>query len=124
MQNKTFPVKIVLCIAAIGCYSTIAQVMLMREFLNIFYGSELCLGVIFGAWFLGIAVGAYAGAWIKRAIQHAGAVFVIVLLVMCFILPAQVFLARCARGFFGVGIGNIYPSCRSSFYVVRIALPF
>lgn len=124
MQNKTFPVKIALCIAAIGCYSTIAQVMLMREFLNIFYGSELCLGVIFGAWFLGIAVGAYAGAWIKRAIQHAGAVFVIVLLVMCFILPAQVFLARCARGFWGVGIGEYLSILPLLFTSVGLLFPF
>ena len=74
MLNKTVPFKIALCIAAIGCYSTIAQVMMMREFLNVFYGSELCLGVIFGAWFLGIATGAYAGSGMKRAARHAGSV--------------------------------------------------
>ena len=124
MQNKTFPVKIALCIAAIGCYSTIAQVMLIREFLNIFYGSELCLGVIFGAWFLGIAIGAYTGAWMKRATQHAGAVFVMVLLVMCFVLPAQVFLARCVRGFWGIGTGEYVSILPFLFTSVGLLFPF
>ncbi|MBF8275771.1 MAG: Polyamine aminopropyltransferase [Candidatus Brocadiaceae bacterium] len=124
MLNKTVPFKIALCIAAIGCYSTIAQVMMMREFLNVFYGSELCLGAIFGAWFLGIAIGAYAGARMKRATRHAGAVFVIVLLVMCLVLPAQVFLARCARGFFGVGIGEYVSILPLLFTSAGMLFPF
>lgn len=124
MLNKTVPFKIALCIAAIGCYSTIAQAMMMREFLNVFYGSELCLGAIFGAWFLGIAIGAYAGARMKRATRHAGAVFVIVLLVMCLVLPAQVFLARCARGFFGVGIGEYVSILPLLFTSAGMLFPF
>ena len=124
MLNKTVPFKIALCIAAIGCYSTIAQVMMMREFLNVFYGSELCLGVIFGAWFLGIATGAYAGSGMKRAARHAGSVFVIVLLVMCFVLPAQVFLARCARGILGAGIGEYIPILPLLFASAGMLFPF
>ena len=42
----------------VGCYATIAQVLLVREFLVVFYGSELCLGIIFGSWLLGVALGA------------------------------------------------------------------
>ena len=49
MQNRIFRIFLFLCIAATGCYATIAQVILIREFLNIFYGNELCLGIIFGA---------------------------------------------------------------------------
>src|SRR5574337_1467797 len=106
MQNKRVLILAFLCIAAIGCYATIAQVMLIREFLNVFYGNELCLGIVFGAWFLGIATGAFAGAKIEHVFQHVFSVFIITLFVMCLVLPAQIFFIRDVRGFLSVGIGE------------------
>ena len=126
MQNKTFRVLFLtsLCIAAIGCYATIAQVMLIREFLNIFYGNELCLGVVFGAWFLGIAAGAFAGAKIEYTFKHAFTVFVITLMVMCFVLPVQIVFVRGIRGLLSVGVGeyiSILPLLLTS---IGLILPF
>src|SRR3990167_4504429 len=106
MQNKRALILVFLCIAAIGCYATIAQVILIREFLNIFYGNELCLGIVFGAWFLGIATGAFAGAKIGYTFKHAFTVFVITLMVMCFVLPVQIIFVRGVRGLLSVGIGE------------------
>ena len=106
MQNKRALILVFLCIAAIGCYATIAQVMLIREFLNIFYGNELCLGIVFGAWFLGIATGAFAGAGIEHTFKHAFPVFVITLTVMCFVLPVQIVSVRYVRGLLSVGVGE------------------
>lgn len=99
-------VSLFLCIAAIGCYATAAQVILVREFLNVFYGNELCLGIVFGAWFLGISTGAFTGAKTDHVFKRAFHVFVITLLVMCFVLPAQIFSVRGIRGLLGVGIGE------------------
>ncbi|MBI2556732.1 MAG: hypothetical protein HYW13_04835, partial [Planctomycetes bacterium] len=126
MQNKTFRVLFLtsLCIAAIGCYATIAQVMLIREFLNIFYGNELCLGIVFGAWFLGIAAGAFAGAKIEHAFKHAFTVFVITLMVLCFVLPVQIVFVRGVRGLLSVGVGeyiSILPLLLTS---IGLILPF
>ncbi|MCF6156816.1 MAG: hypothetical protein E3K36_16610 [Candidatus Brocadia sp.] len=106
MQNRTFHILLFLCIAAIGCYATIAQVILIREFLNIYYGNELCLGIVFGAWFLGIAAGAFAGAKVEYAFKYTFGVFIITLFILCFVLPAQIFFVRCIRGFLSVGIGE------------------
>lgn len=106
MQDRRFRILLFLCIAAIGCYATIAQVILIREFLNVFYGNELCLGIVFGAWFLGIATGALAGAKVEYAFQHAFGVFVITLFIMCFVFPVQIFSVRGVRGFLGVGTGE------------------
>lgn len=94
MQDRTFHTLLFLYIAAIGCYATIAQVILIREFLNIFYSNELCLGIVFGAWFFGIATGAFAGAKIERILKQAFSVFVIALFIMCLVLPVQIFSAR------------------------------
>lgn len=106
MQNRTFHIFLFLCIAAIGGYATIAQVILIREFLNVFYGNELCLGIVFGAWFLGIATGAFAGAKAEHAFQHAFTAFIITLFALCLVLPVQVFFIRGVRGFLSVGIGE------------------
>ncbi len=124
MRDKTDYALVFLCIAAIGCFATIAQVILIREFLNIFYGNELCLGIVFGAWFLGIATGAFAGAKIEHAFKHAFTVFVITLMVMCFVLPVQIVSVRGVRGLLNVGIGeyiSILPLLLTS---IGLILPF
>jgi len=46
--------------AALGAYALIAQTALLRQFLVIFGGNELALGLFFGAWFAGIGAGAAA----------------------------------------------------------------
>ncbi|CAG1023282.1 partial Polyamine aminopropyltransferase, partial [Patescibacteria group bacterium] len=79
---------------------------MIREFLNIFYGNELCLGIVFGAWFLGIAIGAFVGAKIEHTFQHVFSVFIITLFIMCLVLPVQIFSVRCVRDFLSVGIGE------------------
>ncbi|MFN3533216.1 MAG: hypothetical protein ACK41Q_12015, partial [Candidatus Brocadia sp.] len=124
MQNRTFYIFLFLCIAAIGCYATIAQVILIREFLNIFYGNELCLGIVFGAWFLGIATGAFAGAKIEHAFKDVFSVFIITLFVMCFVLPVQIFLVRCVRGFLSVGIGEYISLIPLLLTSIGLILPF
>ena len=124
MQDRKSHIFLFLCIAAIGCYATIAQVMLIREFLNVFYGNELCLGIVFGAWFLGIATGAFAGAKIEHVFKHAFTVFVITMMVMCFVLPVQIVSVRGVRGLLSVGVGeyiSLFPLLLTSFGLI---LPF
>ena len=124
MRNKTDYALVFLCIAAIGCYATIAQVMLIREFLNIFYGNELCLGIVFGAWFLGIATGAFAGAKIEHTFKHAFTIFVITLMVMCFVLPVQIIFVRGIRGLLSVGIGEYISLLPLLLTSIGLILPF
>ena len=97
---------------------------MIREFLNVFYGNELCLGIVFGAWFLGIATGAFAGAKIEHVFKHAFTVFVITLMVMCFVLPVQIVSVRGIRGLLSVGVGeyiSLFPLLLTSFGLI---LPF
>lgn len=124
MQKGMVNVPLFLCIAAIGCYATAAQVILIREFLSVFCGNELCLGIIFGAWFLGIAAGAFTGARVEHILKHTFRVFIVILFVMCFILPVQVFSARSIRGFLGVGIGEYVSVLPLSLTSVGLIFPF
>ncbi|MEJ2744545.1 MAG: hypothetical protein P8123_02495, partial [bacterium] len=57
----------------LGSFTIVAQVVFVREFLVIFLGNELCIGVIFSSWFLGIAIGAAASARpARRAVDGEG----------------------------------------------------
>ncbi|MEE9200547.1 MAG: hypothetical protein V3V45_03785, partial [Candidatus Brocadiales bacterium] len=67
-HSKTIWSSLIAALILIGAIATIAQVLLVRELLVVFYGNELCLGVIFGAWLLGVAVGAGVGAILVRKI--------------------------------------------------------
>ena len=54
----------------IGAYSMAAQIFFIRELLVQFFGSELCLGIIFSCWFFGIAWGAwFSGRFCKTLAQ-------------------------------------------------------
>ena len=49
-------------IILLGLQAMMVQIILIRESLIIFQGNELCFGVVFAAWLVGIAVGASIGA--------------------------------------------------------------
>lgn len=134
MQSKTVRILILLCIVAIGCYATIAQVILIREFMNVFYGNELCLGIVFGAWFLGISIGAFAGAKFEHNFKQTFNVFTVTLLIMCFVLPLQIVSVRGVRSIMNVGVGeyiSILPLFLISFglivpfsFIIGFTFPF
>ncbi len=42
-----------------GYYATTSQIVLVREYLAVYSGHELCLAIIFAGWFVGITLGAY-----------------------------------------------------------------
>ncbi|MBT6047566.1 MAG: hypothetical protein HOG49_12150, partial [Candidatus Scalindua sp.] len=81
----------------VGCYATIAQVLIIREFLFIFFGSELCIGIILGTWLFGVASGAATGGRVVARFKNHLSAFNIVLMLMCLILPVELVLIRVLR---------------------------
>lgn len=53
----------------LGFTSLITQVILLREFLVIFYGNELVMGIILANWMLLTGIGAFTGKYIKTTIR-------------------------------------------------------
>jgi spermidine synthase/uncharacterized protein with FMN-binding domain len=51
----------------LGLASLTGQILLLREILVIFHGTEISLGIFFGSWLLGIGIGASLGARLMRA---------------------------------------------------------
>ncbi|HPO16625.1 MAG TPA: 4Fe-4S binding protein [Candidatus Hydrogenedentes bacterium] len=92
-------------IAALGFFALAAQTLLFRDFLDVFEGSELAVGVFFAMWFLWIGVGALIG----RATPRCAAWFpwLTLLYVPAFVL--EHYLIFGARGLAGVAAYEIFP---------------
>jgi spermidine synthase len=61
------PLTLRLAIGALGAYAQIAQALLVRELLVVFYGNEIGLGAFFGTWLAWVALGSLAAArWFGR----------------------------------------------------------
>jgi spermidine synthase len=51
--------RLTVSIVAVGLTSLVTQVFLLREFLSVFYGEELVIGVLLSNWMILTGVGAY-----------------------------------------------------------------
>jgi spermidine synthase len=108
----------------VGCYATIAQVLIIREFLIVFFGSELCIGIILGTWLFGVASGAAAGGRVTDRVKDHLSVFVILLVLMCAILPLELVLIRVLRFILNVQAGQYIPITSLMISSLCIITPF
>jgi len=82
----------------IGLSATIAQIVLMRELMVVFYGNEVSLGVMLATWLLWTAVGSnVCGRLAARAVNPAKVVAYLQTL-LAFIFPATILALRVSRG--------------------------
>jgi len=99
-----------------GFLALSSQVLLLREFLTVYSGNELSLGVIFAAWFLSIFAGAAvssrrrAGAppapgWLALGASAPGAALIL-----------QILSIRACRPLLGVAQGGIPPLSNTLFF--------
>ncbi len=88
--------RLILGIMAMGITSIVTQVVLFREFLSIFSGNELVIGIMLASWLVLTAIGSFgarvAARWTLREVH------LIALLLCLAILPlATAFVIRYAR---------------------------
>ncbi len=115
---------ILLLMVFVGCYATIAQVLIIREFLVVFFGSELCIGIILGTWFFGVASGAVIGGRIAVRFKDHLSHFIILLTLMCVILPLELVLIRVLRIVLNVPAGQYIPILSLLISSICIITPF
>ncbi len=108
----------------VGCYATIAQVLIIREFLVVFFGSELCIGIILGTWLFGVASGAATGGRIAGRFKNHLSAFIIMLVLMCAILPLEIVSIRVLRIILNVPAGQYIPMLSLLFSALCIITPF
>ncbi|MBN2525892.1 MAG: hypothetical protein JXR76_05810 [Deltaproteobacteria bacterium] len=86
---------------ALGYFATIAQILLMREFMAIPGLDELSLGAVLCAWLCYVAFGAFAGSWLN------GRKSIVAVVLLCnLFMPASLLVVRHFELIFGVAPGE------------------
>ena len=91
----------------LGACSITCQATLAREFLTVFSGNELCLGVFFGIWLFWVAAGAGLGSLVARLPKGLLALFVIGVLIIGASPSAQIYAVRNVRNIFKMPVPGL-----------------
>jgi len=89
--------SLIFALAMIGFTATAGQIIVVREFIVVFYGNELCLGLILANWLLWGAVGSWALGRLADRIKRRTGLLASCEIFLAFLLPALIFAARSAR---------------------------
>ena len=94
----------VLVVLMLGILSQVAQVLLLREFLVVFHGNELSIGLVLAAWLLWVGMGSRLGAFLTDRISNYTPLFCLKVtsFVSIFLLPGSILFIRVLRGFFDI----------------------
>lgn len=103
--------RILALMVCMGVYAILAQILLLREFLVVFFGNELTIGAVFSAWLVLIGAGSLlATSMVARWPEERLRVLLVVLLVLAaFLLPLQVWVIRIVRTALHVAYGEYVP---------------
>jgi predicted membrane-bound spermidine synthase len=90
---------IYLALLALGLYSQVAQALLIRENLVVFYGNEVSLGAFFGSWLLWVAAGSAVVmvAGLRSWARHPLPLLRALLTTLPILLALQIVATRCVR---------------------------
>jgi spermidine synthase len=94
-----------LALATVGFTSVIGQVVLIREFVSVFYGNELSLGLILATWLLWVAVGSWLAGYLTPRFDLGRRSYLLSLVLIALLLPAEIALVRDLRNILGVTPG-------------------
>ncbi len=95
-----------LAFVLIGCYSIVVQVLFIREFMVVFFGSELCLGIIFASWLIGISLGATTGGRLVKRFKKVLPLFILLQAIICLVPFFQIYFIRIVRELLGIPPGE------------------
>jgi len=120
-----FQHSIYLTLLALGAYSQIAQALLIRESLVVFYGNEISLGAFFGSWLFWIAIGSTSlvlmrdRAWAQNPLP----IVRVLILALPLLLALQIIATRLVRLFLDVSSTEFMPLGELFFSILIITLP-
>ena len=114
-----------LALFALGLYAQIAQALLIRENLVVFYGNDISLGIFFGSWLLWVAVGSVSVVWLRRAdwIEKPLIALRRLFLALPLILVVQVLITRTIRLVLEVPASELIPLGQLIASLLLVTLP-
>src|SRR5512140_782509 len=98
-----------LLVLAWGLQAIVTQSLLVREALVLMFGSEFAWGIVLFAWLFGVALGAAVGGVLASRLKHADVALIVVLMLLSAAGCAELWVFRGARGWLGVGVGELLP---------------
>ncbi|MBD3427280.1 MAG: hypothetical protein GF409_08710 [Candidatus Omnitrophica bacterium] len=115
-----FKKTVILSIVLAGASAMASQIVLMREFLVVFYGNEVSVGLILASW---LVWGSFGSALLGRysdRIQSRVTVFSLCQLALAFIFPLTLLAVRSVKNLLGITTGEIigYPPMLLSTFLV------
>jgi len=98
MHEENRRVAISFAVTVLGVSHVVTQVTVIREFINVFAGNEIVLGVLFSLWLIFTGIGAWAGRFVSSFRWQYG--LFRVMLFLAAVLPfAHIIAVRYFRGF-------------------------
>ena len=83
-------------VVVVGISSIVTQIVLLREFLSVFYGNELVIGIVMANWMIVTAIGTFLGRYAQR-VQNRSGLLTLLIILLGIIPSATVFLIRFLR---------------------------
>ena len=117
--KRIFPI-----ITASGFSAAVAQIVLLRELMLLFYGIELCMGVILAAWLVWSALG--CGPCARFVTRHFPNAVTpeLILIVAAMVLPLTLLLIRASNLLWGIVPGEIPPLIKLLQICLGVTFPF
>lgn len=118
---------LVISFVLIGATALIAQTVLVRELLVVFQGNELCLGIIFGVWLMGITLGATLASFLTDRFKKQTTLFNFflgVLVSMTISLPVLVYFIRIIRWYIPSPAGQPIPFLQMLIVSFILIIPY
>ena len=109
---------------SIGALVTIGQVLVLREFLVIFYGNELSIGIILAIWLLWGGTGSIVSGKICENREFRGTFFEFTALSLTILLPLTILAIRYSRIMWGIVPGEIIDPARMVQISALLLFPF
>lgn len=100
---------ILFSIILVGFTAVITQIILMREFLIVFYGNEISIGFIFTSWFIGGALGSWFLGRFTDKIKLKVTLFSLCQFFLSILLPLSILATRSIKPFLNLDPGQIMP---------------
>ena len=91
----------------VGFTATIGQILVLRELLTVFSGSELAVAMVLAAWLFWTALGGLLGGTISRSYGRSQPLFGYLQSFSGVILTVTIFFIRVARSLFQIGAGEL-----------------
>ena len=106
-----------------GMTAISSQIIFLREFLIVFYGNEISIGIILASWLIWGAAGSLILGYFSDRFKNKIFIFSIAQMALAFILPAVLFAIRLIPKMLGITTGEIigyYPMMLASFIILGI----